>query len=128
MTTQPATDPAAAEAPIVEPSPVEVDSGSDEKLAQLHAMYADLKAAADDATSKLKAVTDAIKLELTSRDQDARRFTLTGESGPALALTHSTSWRLDSRALKRDEPETWVRYAKQSGSWTLRVAGPAGGE
>lgn len=109
-------------APVVEPEPVHVDAASDERLAQLHATYADLKAKADQAAKEVKAVSDAIKLELTQRDPDSRRFTLTGDGGPALALTYAESWRIDSTRLKREAPETYVQYAKKSGSWTLRTA------
>lgn len=124
MTNQPTTD----QAPVIEPSPLIVESSSSDRLSQLHAMYAGVKAKADAAAAELKVVTDAIKLELTTLDPNARRFTLTGEDGPALALTYSTSWRLDSKKLKVDDPETYVRYAKQSGSWSLRPASNVGGE
>lgn len=106
----------------IEQPPVAVDSGSDERLAQLHSLYADLRAKSDAAAKELKVVTDAIKVELTSRDAEARRFTLVGEHGPALALTYSTRWTLDSKRMKAEHPELYVQFAKQSGSWSLRPA------
>lgn len=120
MTTQP-TEQAPA-APVVEPEPLTVTADPDSRLAQLQAIYAERKAAADAASKELKAVIDAIKLELTSLDSDERRFELTGTAtAPALRLTYIESWRLDSTRMKQQDPETYVRYAKKSGSWTLKA-------
>lgn len=89
------------------------------RLSQLHAAYADAKATADDAAKKLKAVTDAIKLELTQAAPDETRIELAGDAGPRLRLAYSEAWTLDSKTLKATDPETYVRYAKKSGRWTL---------
>lgn len=102
-----------------------IEAESNERLAQLHTMYADLKAAADDAAAKLKVVTDAIKVELNSAAPTSTRIELAGDNGPRLRLSYSTSMRLDSTRLKRDDPALWARYAKESGSWTLKAAGGA---
>jgi hypothetical protein len=103
---------------------VETPHGS--RLEQLHEAYAGAKAAAEEATTRLKAITDALKVELTqAAPEGASRIELVGEAGPRLRLTYSESWRLDSRQLKAEDPETYVRYAKKSGSWTLKEGGGA---
>lgn len=112
--------------PETEAPPVVVAAGQGTRLEQLHAAYAQAKAEADEAGKRLKAITDGIKAELTQAEPEARRLELRSPAGPALRLTWATSWRLDSTRLKAEQPETYVRYAKQTGSWTLRVA--SGGE
>lgn len=115
--TDTAPESAEAQAPVVQPEP-----GS--RLEDLHSRYAVIKATADAAAKQLKDLTDAIKLELSqAAPEGASSIALTGEAGPPLRLNWVTSWRLDSRKLKAEDPETYVRYAKQSGSWVLKAAG-----
>lgn len=98
------------------------------RLEQLQAAYPAAKAAADEAAAQLKAITDAVKLELTqAAPEGSAKIELRGtDQAPALRLTYSESWRVDARKLKAEDPETYVRYAKKSGAWTLRpVAGGA---
>lgn len=95
----------------------------DSKLDQLLAAYAVLKPQAAAAAADLKAVTDAIKLELITAAPDSTAIEAHSASGPTLRLVHSESWRLDSTRLKAVDPATWVRYAKKSGSWTLKAVG-----
>lgn len=117
------------EQPTIEALPRQVQPESNSRLAQLHAAYADAKAAVDAATEAMKAVTDAIKVELTAVDPNERRFELVpapGVTARPLQLTYVESWRLDSTRMKKEEPETYVRYAKKSGSW--RLAEAKGGE
>jgi hypothetical protein len=117
------------ETPPVEPRPRAVQPDPTSRLAQLHAAYADAKAAVDAAGDALKAITDAIKVELTSVDPNERRFELVpahGVTAVPLRLTYTESWRLDSTRMKKEDPETYVRYAKKSGSW--RLAPAKGGE
>lgn len=99
---------------------VQPDTGS--RLEQLHARYAEVKAAADAANEQLKAVTDGIKAELAQAAPGQPKIELTGASGPALRLTYSETWRFDSRKFKAVDPETYVRFAKKTGSWTLKAA------
>lgn len=100
------------------PTAVVPPTGS--RLEQLHAQYADAKAAADGAAERLKAITDALKVELqTAAGAQASRIDLVGAAGPPLRMTYSETWRLDSTRLKADNPELYVRYAKKSGSWRL---------
>lgn len=116
MTTQPTPQDA---------GPLIVQPDADTRLAQLHAAYSDAKAAADAAEKQLKAITDAIKLELTqAAPEGTTKVDLVGNGVP-LRLSWTESWRLDSRKLKAEDPETYVRYAKKSGAW--RLAPVAGG-
>ena len=96
---------------------VRPEAGS--KLEQLHAEWADAKAAADAAAARLKQITDSIKSELTEAAPGAPRVQLVSPHGPALGLTYSESWRIDTPRLKREQPELYVAYAKKSGSWRL---------
>lgn len=95
----------------------------DTRLAQLHAAYTDAKAAAEEANARLKSITDALKAELAGADNGApegtRQYDLVGPDGPPLRLTYVESWRIDTNKLKAQDPETYVRYAKKSGSWRL---------
>lgn len=90
------------------------------RLEQLHASYADLKAASDEAAKRLKSVTDAIKAELAAAEPGQERVELRGQSGPPLRMTYVESWRLDSKRLKAEHLDVWVRYAVKGGSWQLR--------
>ena len=115
---------------VFDPGPRQVQPRSNSRLAALHAAYADAKAAVDAAGEQLKAITDAIKVELTAVDPNERRFELVPANGVQarpLQLTYVESWRVDSTKLKREDPETYVRYAKKSGSWRLAPA-KSGGE
>lgn len=107
--------------------PYQVTAQPGTRLEQLQAAYADAKAAADEAASRLKVVTDGIKAELVAQAPEGQmKIGLSGVFGPALQLTYSESWRIDSTKLKAEDPVTYVRYAKKSGSWSLRVVGSAG--
>ena len=120
MTTDPIpTEPTAA---IEGTGPVLVQPDTGSRLEDLHARYAQLKATADAANEQLKAVTDAIKRELTDAAPGQPKIELNGPAGPALRLTYSETWRFDSRSFKANDPETYVRYAKKTGSWTLKAA------
>lgn len=116
-----------AEPTVGQPDPLaRVDAPAGSRLEQLHEAYAGAKAAADEATTRLKAVTDALKVELTqAAPEGTSRIELIGPLGPPLRLTYAETWRLDSRRLKAEDPEMYVRYAKKSGSWTLREGGGA---
>jgi len=106
---------------IVHPTPTIVIPAEGSKLEQLHAQYADAKAQADDATARLKDITDGIKAELSAAHPEQRRVELRTGSGPALGLTYVETWRFDSTRFKKEHPVEYVTYAKQSGSWRLAV-------
>jgi outer membrane usher protein FimD/PapC len=91
------------------------------RLEQLHAAYPDAKAKADAAAAELKVITDGIKAAaMEAAPQGTTRIDLKSQAGPPLRLSYSTSWRLDSKRLKKEQTELWVSYAYQSGSWALR--------
>lgn len=96
------------------------------RLAQLHAQYVDAKAAADEAASRLKAITDGIKSELNSIAPEERRVQLVANGLPTLQLTYVERWTVDAKKLKDEDPTTYVRYARKSGTHQLRVI--AGGD
>jgi hypothetical protein len=128
MAEQTATDPDFAHPVIHAEQWVDVTPG--ERLAQLHSQYELLKVEADEAAARLKACTDAIKLELTQQVPGHTKYRLPAGPGPELQLTYVERWTIDSRKLKAEDPLTYVRYAKKGGSWTLKVAahGQHGGQ
>jgi hypothetical protein len=104
-----------APASVVRPEP-------DSRLAQLAASYTDARAAADAAAERLKAITDGIKRELTDTAPGATRVDLVHDSLAApLRMQAKSSWRLDTARLKTEQPETYVRYARQVTAWELRA-------
>lgn len=113
---------------VTEQNTVEtVVAGAGTRLEQLQAAYVDAKAEADAATAHLKTITDGLKVELSqAAPEGVARIELAAGAGPALRLSYSESWRVDARKLKAEDPLTYARYAKKSGSWSLRVV--AGGE
>lgn len=97
------------------------------RLEQLHAQFAAAKAAADHANEIFDSVKAAIKFEaMQVAPEGEQRIDVRSQHGPALRLSYSETWRFDSKRFKTDNPEAYVRYAKKSGSWTLRPV--AGGE
>lgn len=116
MTEQPTTDQTA-----VEPQTFTVAAAATERLSQLHAAYPAAKAEADAAAERLKGITDGIKAELAAAaPEGALKIALTGSDGPALQLSYAETARFDSKRFKREDPETYVRYALFGGSWTLK--------
>lgn len=106
-----------------EQPPVLVDlaaAAPDDRLAALHAAYPALKAEADAAAERLKAVTDGIKIELTSRaPEGTAKVELRGPSGPPLALRWQVTNRFDGARFKREQPAVHESYMKASGAWVL---------
>ncbi|RGC68444.1 hypothetical protein C5N14_13740 [Micromonospora sp. MW-13] len=97
----------------------EVTPGS--RLDDLLAAYAELKPAAEEMAARLKTVTDAIKAELTTAMPDVRRIDVAHEAlAQPLRLSYVESWRLDTKALKAEKPEVYVRYAVKGNKWELR--------
>lgn len=91
------------------------------RLDDLLAAYAELKPKADEAANRLKAVTDAIKSELQTAKPDARRIDVDHAAlTQPLRLSYVESWRLDTKRLKAERPETYVTYASKGGKWELR--------
>lgn len=100
-------------------TPVLVTPAPESKLEQLHALYETTKADADAAAARLKTVTDAIKVELTSLHPEQPRLQLIGSAGPPLALSYTETKRFDSTRFRAVNPETYAAFIKVSGSWRL---------
>jgi hypothetical protein len=92
------------------------------RLESLAEAYAVAKPAADEAKSRLDTIVDAIKLELSMAAPGATKvdFHTPALTAP-LRLASRTSWRLDGTQLKAEQPELYVRYAKQISYWELRA-------
>ncbi|TCB97555.1 hypothetical protein E0H26_11595 [Micromonospora zingiberis] len=95
------------------------------RLDELLAAYAELKPAADEAAARLKTVTDAIKAELTEAAPGEQRIDVTHEAlAQPLRLSYVESWRLNTKQLKAEAPEIYVRFAVKGGKWELRGIQP----
>lgn len=99
--------------PNIKPEP-------DTRLDQLAAEYAALKPLAEEYAQRLESIKDGIKAELASAAPGATKVLLTcSYLEKPLQLSARTSWRVDMKRLKAEQPETYVRYAVQSTSWSL---------
>jgi len=104
------------------PAIITAQAGS--RLEGLLASFAALKAAAEEAASRFEACKEAIKAEATSGRTSAD-YVVRGQAGlPVLRVQYRAAWRLDTKRLKAELPETYVRYAVQTGRWELREARP----
>jgi hypothetical protein len=113
-----------SEQPSTTIGPAVIRPDGDSRLSQLAAGYTAAKEAADAAAVRLKEITDAIKVELTNAAPGITKVDLVHEALTSpLRLQTKTSWRLDTGKLKENEPEIYVRYARQSTSWELRAVG-----
>lgn len=117
--TTPMTEPPAEEvralwtAPVVRPEP-------DTRLDQLAAEYAALKPLADEYRARLETIVSGIKTELAQLHPGETEVLLVGSTVPTpLRLQAVTQWRLDTKKLKAEQPNIYVRFAKQSTSWRL---------
>lgn len=122
----PEQQPAQAGPQLTQTGPVVVTPQAGTKLEQLHALYGQTKAEADEAAKRFGAVKDALKVELTTLAPDQPKVELHTPGIRPLALTYSTSRRFDSTRFKKDHPALADQYVKESGTWTLAEA--KGGE
>jgi hypothetical protein len=91
----------------------------EELLDQQHAA----RAAADEAAERVKSLTDRIKAELTTAHPGVPGFEIAGTAHrPPLRLAWVRTVRLDTQAMKKQEPETYVRFALFGGHWVLTPA------
>jgi hypothetical protein len=120
MTIAPAFSAAEAPAAPVKAEPPVIRPDVDSRLAQMSAQYDIAKAEADKAAEALKAISDAIKVELVKAAPGAHDIRLDAEGlERPLRLLAVTSQRVDSKALKADLPQVWETYAKPSTAWRL---------
>lgn len=102
------------------PTPT-IRAATGSRLEALAAAYAEAKPAADAAAERLQEIKDAIKVELTNAAPGETRVDLASAVlDKPLALRAKTSWRLDTKRFKAEEPVTYVKYAYRSTSWELR--------
>lgn len=101
--------------------PVAVQPRKGSKLEALHARYFELKEARNAAVEAFDAVAAEIKSELGTKASEAAatKVELQSPAGRPLRLIYAESWRVDSTRLKREDPHTYVKWAKKSGSWSL---------
>ena len=115
MTTVPIEPETRSDAQIVIPE-------TDTRLAQLLAQYDLAKAEADKAAETLRAITDAVKVELVNAAPGAHDIRVESpDLARPLRLFAVESWRVDAKKLKAEAPETYVRFAKKSTAWQLRA-------
>lgn len=114
------TTPVAPEPPAVL---VDVTTAEpDDRLAVLYAAYPSAKAEADEAAKRLKAITDGIKLELTSRAADLTRtpkFEVRGAGGTPLRLAWQITRRFNTKRFQAEQAAVYESYREESGSWVL---------
>ncbi|HEY2086401.1 MAG TPA: hypothetical protein VGH54_10315 [Mycobacterium sp.] len=92
----------------------------DSRLEQLVSQYEMAQAEAKKAADDLKAITDAIKLEMTNAAPGETEIDLVSDQlARPLRLSNVTGWRVDAKKLKAEAPEVYVRYAVQTSSWRL---------
>ena len=76
-----------------------------------------VKDVADRATADLK---DALQARASASQVET--YSHRTPSGVSASLTHTVTWRLDSKRLKSEAPATYAAYARQSQSWTMRLS------
>jgi len=100
------------------PTVLEAEPGT--RLAELAARYDEAKALADESAKALKAITDAIKVELEAAAPGNPKVDLHAQGlARPLRMSWVERWDLDTKALKAADPVTYVTYAKKSGRWQL---------
>lgn len=113
-TTQPATPvPTIAPEPTITPEP-------DSRLDALCAEYEAARAKFDEAKARYDDITDSVKAELAKAAPGHAKVLLSSPYlSSLLKLELRERWTVDSKRLKREDPVTYVTYAKQSASWYL---------
>ncbi len=120
MTTSPVTE---------TPDTVVVDASASERLAQLHAEFFAAKEAEDAAKARRTQINDAIKAELSAQIAEGiTRVELRGPGGAPLRMSQSERWTVDSKKLKSEAPEIYVRFARKSVSWGLTAVAGGGSQ
>jgi hypothetical protein len=120
MSTSPTPVDKPTEAPPDALPVVAAEPGS--RLESLLAEYERLKPLVDAAAAQLKTITDGIKTEATTAAPDTPKVDITSPVLAApLRLQAKTSWRLDTRRMKAENPLLYVTYAYESTAWELRA-------
>lgn len=97
-----------------------VTAAPDTELAQLVAEYDRLDVEVKAKTAELDDIKARLKVKLQELKPGETEVLL---SAPGLVkplrMYWQEKWTLDSKRLKAQIPEVWVRFAKQGGSWYL---------
>lgn len=115
---------AAPDPQLTLPEPyTEISPESGSRLDDLVARYEQAKAAYDAAAERYGEIRDAIKAELLEQADGATRLQLNSTYlTKPLRLVSREQWRLDTKTLKRQAPEVYVRFAVKSSTWYLETA------
>jgi hypothetical protein len=95
-----------------------VTAEPDTELAQLAVEYDRLDAEVKAKTADLEALKARLKVALQERHPGESEVLLTAPGlVKPLKMWFQEKWTLDSKRLKNEAPEVWVRWAKKGGSW-----------
>jgi len=100
--------------------PVQLEVVPDTQMSQLVAEYRRLKEEIDQRQERIDAIKSSLKVLMQTAAPDAEKVRLQAPGGKALLLTYKRGWRLDTKKLKYDAPETWQAYAVATTTWELR--------
>lgn len=95
------------------------------RLELLAAAYRDAAKAADEANKRLTEIKDAIKVELSLAQPDSEDIRLWSPVLEKPLHFHyiPPSWYVDSKRMKKEDPVTYVKWAKEkAGYWKLEAA------
>ena len=97
------------------------------ELSELLDTWAALDAQAKELSERAAALKDKIKVRMIETRQamdptDPLTDIAAGSDVVSVRLKYTETWRLDTTKLKAEAPETYVKYARKSGSFTLRKA------
>jgi hypothetical protein len=108
-------------APLTEvPGAPVVRAEPDSRLEQLTAVYDRLDTQSKDIETKLKETKDEIKLELQRLHPTQTEVLLvSGSCSTPLRMYLQTKWVLAGAEMKKRDPATWVRWARETHSWYL---------
>lgn len=85
----------------------------------LRAEYAEAKQAAEAAAERFSAAKAKIRTALSEATNGALRSALHVPGFKPLTLTYGERWTVDAKALKAEQPLTYVQYARLGSSWTV---------
>lgn len=100
------------------PGPPLVTAAPDTELAQLVAEYDRLDVEVKARSTELESVKARIKVALQEVKPGESEVLLTAPGlAKPLKMWFQEKWTLDTKRLKNEAPEIWVRWAKKGGSW-----------
>lgn len=113
-------DQLAADVHRLAPMPPIVSPLTNTRLDSLVAQYEAARAEHEETKARFDELTDGIKAELAKAAPGHEKvFLHSAHLSTPLKLELRQRWTVDAKRLKRDDPVTYVTYAKQSASWYL---------